>query len=110
MRNTFRLLCLITAFFAFEAHAMTYFLVQDLGARGNMRYCKYNNGKIYTVNAVELCQMSVEDGGFSNGHAMGFLAGEYQDGMTKVCVYDVLGAKKALRLNSVALCPLNSNF
>lgn len=54
--------------------------------------------------------MSVEDGGFSNGHAMGFLAGEYQDGMTKVCVYDVLGTKKALRLNSVALCPLNSNF
>lgn len=103
---------LVAALLAFEAQAMTYFLVQDLGVQGNVRRCKYNNGKIYTVNATELCAMSVEEDGPlpPSGQTMGFLVGEYQDGMTKVCVYDVLGNKRALRLNSVSLCPLNAKF
>ena len=46
----------------------------------------------------------------SFGKGTGFLAGEYLDGMTKVCVYDVMGEKKAIRLNSTSLCPLNPRF
>lgn len=94
------------------AHAIPVYLTKDLGVKGVMRYCQYSNGKIYTVNATELCEMSVEEGGPlpQSGQTVGFLAGEYQDGMTKVCVYDVLGEKKAIRLNSTSLCPLNQKF
>ena len=103
---------LVAVLLAFQAEAMTYFLVQDLGVQGNVRRCKYSNGKIYTVNATELCSMSVEEDGPlpPSGQTMGFLLGEYQDGMTKVCVYDVLGNKRALRLSSTSLCPLNAKF
>lgn len=92
------------------AFAMTYFLQADLGVRGLMRYCKYSNGQTYTVNSTELCSMSIEDAAPGFGRGAGFLQGEYQDGMTKVCVYQVLGERRALRLRSVDLCPLNPRF
>ena len=75
----------------FPALAWTYYLQGDLGVRDLVRYCKYNNGKIYTVNATDICPITIEDSapGFGQGHR--FLQGEYQDGMTKICIYDVLG-------------------
>ena len=93
-----------------DAFAWTHNLEADLGVRGVMRYCKYSNGKVYAVNATDLCQISIEDSapGFGQGH--GFLKGEYQDGMTKVCVYDVLGEQKALRISSTSICPLSPEF
>jgi hypothetical protein len=90
--------------------AWTHQLEQDLGVKGVMRYCKYSNGKIYTVNAAEICQISIEDSAPGFGQGTGFLKGEYQDGMTKVCVYDVMGEKKALRLSSTSICPLGPQF
>ncbi len=30
--------------------------------------------------------------------------------MTKVCVYNVMGQKQALRIGSIELCPLSYNF
>ncbi len=111
MRKTFSLLCMFTLFFVVDAQSMTYFLVKDLGIQGFMRYCKYSDGKIYTVNSTELCELSIETGGVpTGGQTTGFLAGEYEDGMTKVCIYDVLGDKRALRLNSTSLCPLSAKF
>lgn len=96
--------------FATNAQAWTHNLVEDLGVRGVMRHCKYSNGKVYAINAAEICQISIEDSapGFGQGH--GFLKGEYQDGMTKVCVYDVLGEQRAIRINSTSMCPLDPKF
>jgi hypothetical protein len=86
------------------------FLQRDLGIKNNMRHCLYSDGKVYTFNATELCEMSIEGSAPGMGRGTGFLKGEYQDGMTKVCVYDVLGETKAIRIGGVALCPLTSNF
>jgi hypothetical protein len=44
------------------------------------------------------------------GVGNGFLVGEYLDGMTKVCVFDVLGEKKATRVGAANLCPLTQKF
>src|SRR5215467_10147525 len=93
-----------------DALAWTYHLEADLGVHGLVRYCKYSNGKIYTVNAVEICQLSIQDSAPGFGQGQGFLQGEYQDGMTKVCIYQVLGERKALRVPSTSLCPLNPKF
>jgi hypothetical protein len=99
----------IFSLLSFQAFGMTYYLQQDLGVKGNMRYCKYSNGSTYTFNATDLCEISIEEGS-STRNTKGFLKGEYQDGMTKVCVYDVLGEKRAARVDSVALCPLSQDF
>ncbi len=90
--------------------AWTYYLQQDLGVQGLVHLCRYSNGKVYTVNATELCPLSIEDSAPGFGQGQGFLKGEYQDGMTKVCVYDVLGEKKAIRLPSTSLCSLDPTF
>ena len=94
------------------AQAMPVYLVKDHGVNGVVRNCQYSNGKIYSVNATDLCELSIEDGGPlpQSGQTLGFLSGESQDGMTKVCVYDVLGQRRAIRLNASALCPLNQKF
>ena len=110
----FRLLTALVVFYSLAlplpAFAWTYFLQGDLGVRGLVRYCKYSNGKIYTVNSTEICPISIEDSAPGLGQGQGFLVGEYQDGMTKVCIYNVLGEKRARRLPSASLCPLNSQF
>lgn len=95
---------------ATSAHAWTHNLVKDLGVRGVMRHCQYSNGKVYTVNAAEICQISIEDSDPGFGQGQGFLKGEHQDGMTKVCVYDVQGEQRAIRINSTSLCPLGPKF
>jgi hypothetical protein len=93
------------------ASAMTYYLQNDLGVRDNQHLCRYSNGKVYAFNATELCKMSVEDSSLdTRGQATGFKVGEYQDGLTKVCVYNVLGGKQAIRIGSVELCPLSYQF
>lgn len=88
--------------------AWAYYLQEDLGVQGLVHLCRYGNGKVYTVNAIDLCPISIQDS--APGFGQGILHGEYQDGMTKVCVYDVLGEKKAIRLPSTSLCAPNSRF
>lgn len=92
------------------AFAWTYYLQSNLGVQGLVRLCKYSNGKVYTFNATTLCPMSIEDSAPGFGQGQGFLQGEYRDGMTKICVYDVLGERKALRIPNTSLCPLNPTF
>lgn len=108
----FKKLAIFCVFIVINGYAFgwTHSLKEDLGVRGTMRYCKYSNGQTYTVNAAEICKISIEDSAPGIGRGKGFLKGEYQDGMTKVCVYDVMGEKRALRLNSTSLCPLNPDF
>lgn len=110
MKRTLVLICLFASVWTIDANAWTHTLVRDLGVNGLMRRCQYSNGKVYAVNAAEICQISIEDSAPGFGQGPGFLAGEYQDGMTKICVYQVMGEKKALRLNGTSLCPLNPNF
>lgn len=93
-----------------NAHAWPYNLVQDMGVSGVKRLCKYSNGKVYAVNATDLCSLSIEDSAPGFGQGTGHLQGEYLDGMTKVCVYDVMGERRGLRLNSTSLCPLSPKF
>ncbi len=103
-------------FGAASANALTYFLEKDLGVQDNQHLCRYSNGKVYGYNATDLCELSVEDDGPVNYGIQtsqtqtGFSAGESQDGMTKVCVYTVMGRKEAIRLGSVELCPLTHEF
>lgn len=102
---------LVVAVQTTPALAMTYYLQQDLGIQNNQHLCRYSNGKVYAFNAIDLCKLSVEDDSIGpSGGSMGFKSGEYQDGMTKVCVYDVLGRKQAIRIGAVELCPLSHNF
>ncbi len=88
----------------------TLFLQEDLGIRGNVRLCKYSDGKIYSFNATSLCKLQVEGSAPGFGVGMGLLIGERQDGMTKICFYDVLGERKGVRVDAVSLCPLNHRF
>ena len=95
--------------------AFDYYLQSDLGVHGLYHLCKYSNGRVYSFNAIELCPLSVSDDVSgpappTSARKMGFKAGEYQDGMTKVCVYDVLGQKAAIRVGAVELCPLTHEF
>jgi hypothetical protein len=93
-----------------HASAWTHSLVKDLGVKGVMRYCQYSNGKVYAVNAVDICKISIEDSAPGFGRGQGFLKGEYQDGMTKVCIYDVLGETKSLRVGGTTICPAAPKF
>jgi hypothetical protein len=97
-----------------QASAMTYFLTNDLGVQGIQHYCEYSDGNTYSVNATQLCPMSVSVDGVqlpSGGSGTtGFKSGEYRDGMTKVCVYNVLGSNRFLRVDGTELCPLTYEF
>ena len=97
-------------FWASSSFAQTAFLNRDLGTQGFLRYCLYSNGEQYTVNSIDLCPLSVETGMNFGGNVTGFLAGEYMDGMSKVCVYDVLGDQKATRISGIGICPLSESF
>ncbi|WP_126419514.1 hypothetical protein [Asticcacaulis excentricus] len=96
---------------ATPASAMTYFLVRDLGVKDNMRRCLYSNNEIYAYNSTEICPLQIEDDSIkSNRSQKGFYKGEYPDGMTKVCVYDVMGETRSIRINGIKLCPMQAEF
>ena len=61
---------------ASPAFAITAFLRGNGDVQGLYRYCSYSNGETYTVNAVELCPMSVETGLSYCVQVPGFLAVE----------------------------------
>jgi hypothetical protein len=106
-----KIICSVVMLAASDAMAWTYHLQSDLGLQGQFRYCEYDNGESYTVNPAELCPLTVED--TPPGMAIaaeGFLVGEYMDGMSKVCVYEAMGAEKALRFSSTSICPLSTSF
>jgi hypothetical protein len=110
MRVVFKYLVALIFSQPYAAMSWTLFLQQDMGIEGNYRYCKYSDGKVYTVNSTSLCKLQVEGSAPGFGVGVGFLKGERPDGMSKVCIYDVLGEKKGLRIDAATLCPLTKNF
>ena len=90
--------------------AFTHFLKSDLGVKGTVRYCAYNNGRTYAVNSAQTCAPSVEDSAIGMGHGAGTLQGEYRDGLNKVCIYQVFGERRGLRVTATQICPLNAKF
>lgn len=105
------LLLTVATLAASSVNAWTYYLERDAGVEGLVRNCEYTDGSVYTVNAVELCPLTIEDSGPSaQSSAHGVLSSEYQDGMTKVCIYNVMGNEKALRVGAAHLCPLTAEF
>ncbi len=104
------LIVVVLVFWTSSSFALTVFLKRDLGTQGFLRYCLYSNDEQYTVNSIDLCPLSVDVGMDFGGGAIGFLAGEYRDGMSKVCVYDVLGEQKATRISGIGICPLSERF
>jgi hypothetical protein len=96
------------------AQAMTYFLTNDLGVSGFQHLCQYSDGNTYSVNSTQLCPTSVNVDGVQTAPGgpsqTGFKSGEYRDGLTKVCVYNVLGSNRFLRVESTDLCPLTYDF
>jgi hypothetical protein len=92
------------------ALAATHALEADYGVRGILHYCKYANGKIYTVDASEPCPASVQDRPAGNGKGIGNLKGESHDGNAKFCLYNVNGVERHVRMDATANCPLNYEF
>ena len=89
---------------------LEYFFTEDLGIQGMVRRCRYSDGQVYTVNSINLCPMSVKGPSPDMGIGTGSYQGTYLDGMTRVCVYDVLGNKRGIRVNSTDICPLTQDF
>lgn len=85
------------------------YMTQDLGVHGLFHLCRYSDGRVYSFNATQLCPLDFPTPALPAG-AVGMKIGEYQDGMTKVCVYDVLGSQEAIRISAAALCPLSHTF
>lgn len=110
MKQVKSLFLLIIFLIPTSSYGWKYFFVEDLGIQGNIRRCKYDNGQVYTVNSINLCPMSVEGPAPNMGTGTGFYRGTYLDGMTRVCVYDVLGNQRGIRVNSTDICPLNYEF
>lgn len=96
--------------FSIPSFGLKYFFTEDLGIQGNIRRCKYSNGQVYTVNSINLCPMSVDGPSPSMGTGTGFYKATYLDGMTRVCIYDVLGSKRGIRVSSTDICPLAQEF
>jgi hypothetical protein len=45
------------------AFGMTQFLSSDLGVHGNEHWCKYSNNIVYSIDAISLCPLQIEDSG-----------------------------------------------
>ncbi len=85
------------------------YMTQDLGVHGLFHLCRYSDGRVYSFNATQLCPLNFSTPSLPSG-VVGMKIGEYQDGMTKVCLYDVLGNREAIRISAAALCPLSHTF
>lgn len=96
------------------AWSQTYYLSSDLGVQGPLHLCRYSDGRVYSFKAMQLCPLQVQNDEpppySSPPSTTGFKAGEYRDGMTKICVYNVMGKTQAIRISAVDLCPLSYNF
>lgn len=95
-------------------YAIDYYFEKDLGVEGFIRHCQYSNDQVYTVQSTDICPMSVRDEGISsyggNSRYVGFSKGDYLEGMSKICVYDVLGDTQHVRFDATDICPPTYEF
>lgn len=81
----------------------------DLGVQGVYRYCEYNNGKVYMVEAGSTCPSTIQEPA-ANGKGIGFFKSESHEGTSKLCIYRVSGQDRSIRVETNASCPLNQEF
>ncbi len=103
------------------ANAATGFLKGERD-EGLSKICFYDVlGETHTLNvsSVSLCPLSYNfditpdvpaQRQYESGGKTGFLSGEREQGLSKICYYDVLGETYALTISSVMLCPLTHRF
>ena len=103
------------------AEAATGFLSGELN-EGLSKICLYDVlGETHTLNisSVSLCPLSrnfeampniPKQRSINSGGKTGFLKGEREQGLSKICYYEVLGDTYAITINSIKLCPLNHRF
>ena len=84
-------------------------MTRDLGVHGIFHVCRYSDGRVYSFNATQLCPLNLSTGVAPPG-TVGMKIGSYEDGMTKVCIYQVPGSREAIRVSAAALCPLSHTF
>ena len=105
----------------YTASAATGFLKSER-EQGLSKICFYDVlGETHTINvsSVSLCPLSQNfnvmpkapaQRSYGSGGKTGFLKGEREQGLSKICFYDVLGETYALNVSAVSLCPLNHRF
>lgn len=91
------------------ARAQEAYLVQDLGTVGQIHYCRYSDQKTYTTQAYEACPQSVQSAGYGYTQT-GYYVNQYVDGATLVCMYNVNGHMRALRVDTDETCPTSYDF
>lgn len=113
----------VGSFAANDASAAMGFL-QGERVSGMSKVCYYDVlGSPHTLNVsnIDLCplnhnfnsmgnQPSLQSNAGQSGGTTGFLKGESQEGMTKLCYYNVLGSTQVLTFSSISLCPLSAQF
>ena len=119
-RTLFGLAALTLLAAATPALAISSYLTDDQGVKNGQHYCKYGNGKVYTFSATSLCPLSVKEDAPQPaeksrekpqmGGNTGFYKDEYIDDMTKVCVYNVIGQSRSIRIKRIDLCPMQYDF
>lgn len=104
-----------------KAQAAVGFL-QGERTEGMSKICFYDVlGETHTLNlsAVSLCPLSQNfdimpevpaERGYGSGGSTGYLQGERDQGLSKICYYDVLGETHALTISAVKLCPISHAF
>lgn len=82
----------------------------DYGVRGALHYCRYSNGKVYAFEAGKECPGTMAEPPDRGGRGTGYLKSEAHEGDSKLCIYNVSGMERSIRVTSFANCPLNQEF
>jgi len=112
---------LLLAAVSADAVAATGFLKGERN-EGLSKICFYDVlGETHTINvsSVRLCPQTQNfdimpkvpaQSDYGSGGKTGFLKGDHEQGLSKMCYYDVLGESYALTISAVKLCPLSHRF
>jgi hypothetical protein len=88
----------------------TLYLRADLGVRDSMRRCLYSDGNVYAFDGWQPCPPTIEGRAPGIGRGTGFLVGEREESMSRVCFYDVLGTMRSIRVPIASICPVSREF
>lgn len=116
-------LALIVAntFIAADAQAATGFLKGET-SEGLTKVCYYDVlGETHTLNlrSTRVCPVSYQFAvsprlparqPYASGGKTGFLKGEVQQGLSKLCYYDVLGETQVITIGGAQVCPVSYKF
>ncbi len=104
-----------------DANAVTGFLKSE-SDQGRSKVCFYDVlGETHTLNipSTSLCPVNYQFEAISREPAKppadrfgktGFFKREQEQGLTKICYYDVIGETYTITISAVKLCPLTNTF